>query len=58
MVRRFEKALGTKARGQRPKVIATGGLSRLICKYTKVVDRIDTKLTLKGLQMIGEELYG
>lgn len=38
------------------KVIATGGLAKLICKYTKVVDRIDTKLTLKGLQMIGDKL--
>ena len=39
-------------------VIATGGLAKLICKYTKVVDRIDAKLTLKGLQMIGEKIYG
>jgi type III pantothenate kinase len=53
MVERFKKELGKKS-----KVIATGGLSRLICKYTKVVDRIDTKLTLKGLRMIGEEIYG
>jgi len=53
MVGRFKRKLGKKA-----KVIATGGLSRLICKYTTVVDRIDLKLTLKGLRMIGEELYG
>ena len=39
-------------------VIATGGLSKLICKYTKVVDKIDTQLTLKGLQLIGEKIYG
>ncbi|OGB87862.1 hypothetical protein A3J44_06550 [candidate division WOR-1 bacterium RIFCSPHIGHO2_02_FULL_45_12] len=38
------------------KVIATGGLARLICKYTKVVDTIDAKLTLKGLRSIGEKL--
>ena len=38
------------------KVIATGGLAPLICKYTKVVDRIDTKLTLKGLRMIADDL--
>lgn len=50
MVGRIRKAIG-----QRPKVIATGGLAKLICKYTRVVDRIDTKLTLKGLQMIGEK---
>jgi type III pantothenate kinase len=40
------------------RVIATGGLAKLICKYTKVVDTIDPQLTLKGLQLIGEELYG
>lgn len=42
----------------RAKVIATGGLASLICKYTTIVDRIDKKLTLKGLHMIGEELNG
>ena len=34
------------------RVIATGGLAKLICKYTKVVDKIDDKLTLKGLRII------
>jgi len=38
------------------KVIATGGLAKLICKYTKVVDRIDTTLTLKGLKMVADDL--
>ncbi|MFA5840102.1 MAG: type III pantothenate kinase [Candidatus Margulisiibacteriota bacterium] len=42
--------------GKEKKVIATGGLARLVCKYTTVVDRIDTELTLKGLRMIGETL--
>jgi type III pantothenate kinase len=37
-------------------VIATGGLARLICKYTNIVDKIDDNLTLEGLRMIGEEL--
>ncbi len=37
------------------KVVATGGLAPLICKYTRVVDTIDTELTLKGLRIIGEE---
>ncbi|MFC1571266.1 type III pantothenate kinase [Candidatus Margulisiibacteriota bacterium] len=45
-----------KSEIRNPKVIATGGLAKLICKYTRVVDRIDTKLTLKGLRMIGEKL--
>jgi len=38
------------------RVIATGGLAKLICKYTKVVDRIDTTLTLKGLKMVADDL--
>jgi pantothenate kinase type III len=33
------------------KVIATGGLARLICKYTDVIDIIDADLTLKGLKL-------
>ena len=40
------------------KVIATGGLAKLICKHTKIVDKIDDKLTLKGLALIGEKLHG
>ena len=35
------------------KVIATGGLAEMICKYTTVVDRIDMELTLKGLNYVG-----
>ena len=35
------------------KVIATGGLARLICKHTDVIDIIDEQLTLKGLRLIG-----
>jgi type III pantothenate kinase len=57
MVEGMVAKIKSKIKNQKSKikVIATGGLSRLICKYTKVVDRIDTKLTLKGLQMIGEK---
>ncbi|MEE8638310.1 MAG: type III pantothenate kinase [Candidatus Margulisiibacteriota bacterium] len=55
MVARVSRKMG---KGKRVKVIATGGLAKLICKYTKVVDKIDAKLTLKGLRMIGEKIYG
>jgi type III pantothenate kinase len=34
-----------------PRVVATGGLAPLICKYTRVVDIIDENLTLKGLML-------
>jgi len=40
------------------RVIATGGLAGLICRHTKAVEFVDPHLTLKGLQMIGEEIYG
>ena len=37
------------------KVIATGGLSRLISQQTSMIDIVDTQLTLNGLRMIYEE---
>ena len=51
MVFRIKSKLQTSK--SKVKVIATGGLAGLICKYTKVVDRIDPKLTLEGLRLIG-----
>jgi len=50
IVQRLKKRYGTNTR-----VIATGGLSPLIGPYCKTVDRIDPGLTLKGLQLIGDE---
>jgi len=35
-----------------PKVIATGGLANLIAKESKLIDRIDPDLTLKGIRII------
>lgn len=34
------------------KIIATGGLARLICQQTGIIDTIDDKLTLKGLRLL------
>ena len=36
------------------KVVATGGLSRLIYENTDMIDVIDSRLTLDGLRMIYE----
>jgi len=47
MIKRFKAKLGQKA-----KVIATGGLSKLIASGTKKIDIIDPDLTLKGLNII------
>lgn len=38
--------------GTRPKVIATGGLARVIAAETKLVDDIDDDLTLEGLRIL------
>ncbi|SDN84433.1 type III pantothenate kinase [Bacillus sp. OK048] len=38
--------------GQRPTVIATGGLAPLIAQESKIIDIVDPFLTLKGLQLI------
>lgn len=52
LIARIKKAVGTEEK--KIKVIATGGLSPLICQKTDVIDRIDQVLTLKGLRLIGE----
>ncbi|MGL4991952.1 MAG: type III pantothenate kinase [Sarcina sp.] len=51
IVRRMKdemKELGEKE----PLVIATGGLANLINKETKVIDRVEPKLTLEGLKIL------
>ena len=48
IVERLKKRHSKKAR-----IIATGGLSRLIGPYCETVDEIDPELTLKGLMLIG-----
>ena len=50
MVGRIKSKL--KSKNSKLKVIATGGLARLICKQTRVIDIIDDKLTLKGLRLL------
>jgi type III pantothenate kinase len=47
MIKRFKAELG-----QETQVIATGGLSPLVGKYTHVFSIIDTTLTLKGIQLL------
>ncbi len=51
MIRRIKAEI--TGNGRQVTVIATGGLAELICKHMSVVDRIDTKLTLKGLNYVG-----
>ncbi len=38
--------------GSKPRVIATGGLARVICAQTKLVDEIDDDLTMEGLRIL------
>ena len=51
MVMEFEKELGTKV-----KVIATGGLAKLVAGLSKRIGKIDPDLTLKGLRIIAERV--
>lgn len=46
LVKRFKKELGYDV-----KVIATGGLAKIICSKTDIIDKIDMELTLKGLML-------
>jgi type III pantothenate kinase len=51
MIKRFKAKLGRGA-----KVIATGGLSKLIASGTNKIDIVDPDLTLKGLNIIYQEM--
>ncbi len=51
MIKRFKAKLGRGA-----KVIATGGLSKLIASGTDMIDVVDPDLTLKGLNIIYREM--
>ena len=37
---------------EEPYVVATGGLAKLIAKETKVIDKVDSDLTLEGLKIL------
>lgn len=40
----------------KPRVIATGGFSRLIAPEVNLIDHVDENLTLDGLRMLGERI--
>jgi len=50
MIKRFKRELGGRV-----KVIATGGLSGIIAKGTRMIDIVDQDLTLKGLKYIYDD---
>jgi type III pantothenate kinase len=41
--------------GERPQVIATGGLARLVVPYAEELDEVDDLLTLTGLRLLHEK---
>jgi type III pantothenate kinase len=51
MVRRIRQELGAEAR-----VIATGGLSTVIARYTSVIEKCEPALVLEGIRLIWERL--
>lgn len=51
LIRRIKEELGCP----NIKVIATGGLSRMIAQQTNMIDVVDTQITLEGLRMIYED---
>jgi len=51
LVARIQKELGGKA-----KVVATGGLARLICREVKCIDAVEPELTLEGVRIIYEKV--
>ncbi len=53
MVKRMTKEMGTT-----PKVIATGGLARLIHCVSETIESVEPDLTLEGLRIISERLQG
>ncbi len=53
LIRRFAEELGEK-----PKVVATGGLAPIIAPHTKTIQQIDPELTLEGLRIYWNLLQG
>ncbi len=53
IVRRIQSELGSKA-----KVIATGGLSSIVAKQTKVIEACEPSLVLDGVRLIWERVNG
>ena len=51
MVNRMKKEMGNQ-----PKIVATGGLSRLMHNVTQTIESIEPDLTLEGLRLIAERL--
>ena len=49
-IKQFRKEVGKDF-----KVIATGGLGRIVCNHTKLIDVYDPNLIFKGLKIIYEK---
>jgi type III pantothenate kinase len=52
MVRRIREELRTNAR-----VIATGGLSTVVARYTKVIEVCEPSLVLDGIRIIYDRVH-
>jgi len=54
MVDEIVRRITREIRGQKPKVIATGGFTSLIVPESKTIKKVDPNLTLEGLRLIWE----
>lgn len=52
IINKMKEEMGLCSAGSVPKVIATGGLARLIAEEATSIEKIDRRLTLKGLKII------
>ena len=55
IVRRMKEELQEASGSQEVKVVATGGMARLIAQETDCIDHVDKMLTLEGLRIIYEK---
>lgn len=54
-VEKLVKLMKSELKNKDTKVIATGGLAKLICSETDVIDVVDSNLSLEGLRLIHEK---
>ena len=55
IVKKMKKEMKDSKYKEEPFVVATGGLANLIAKETDIIDKVDSDLTLEGLNILYEK---